>query len=264
MEKKTDSIIKFNPRRAFGSLFAATAVAALMVPGLAFAADTNTGISADDAKNQAIDWKDATSSTPTNQGDTQYWLQLNADNLNKISIDVPVRVVLAVNPDGEFVTPTALKNVIENNSEFPVNVKAISITPKDNFTVKAANGFDSLTDSNIFNGAVKSVTLATDGEGNTTVTPKQSVAFTKLGTYTPNTAWAMQASDTNGAAAPDRAGADCLFIQIEGDIANVSGHYFTAPINVFDLTYTFEASPATDVLTTGTTSLATTHADITD
>ena len=232
--------------KKLASVAATSALCLSMVPAMAFAADTNTGISADEAKNQDITWEEAVD----NIGDTEYWLQLEKDDMGKISIDVPVRVVLAVNTDGTFVTPTALKNVIENNSEFPVNVKAIGITEKADFKLKAATGFDALADANIFNGAVKSVALGADADGNTTVTPKQSVAFTKLGDYVANTAWAMQASD-----AAARTGDDCLFVQIDGAIANVGGHYFTAPINVFDLTYTFEASPATAIGATSTTSL---------
>lgn len=227
------------------SVISTAALCMTMVPAMAFAADTNTGISADAAKNQEITWNEAVD----NVGDTQYWLQLEEGDMGKISIDVPVRVVLAVNTDGSFVTPTALKNVIENNSEFPVNVKAINITEKDNFKVKAATGFDALPDANIFSGAVKSVALNTAGDG--VDSTKQFIAFTKLGNYAPNTAWAMEASDADA-----RTGSDCLFVQIDGDIANVSGHYFTAPINVFDLTYTFEATPATGIDATSTTSLA--------
>lgn len=227
-------------RRVFSGILATACAAALMLPSVAF------GITAEEAKDQSVDHEAAVN----NVGDTQYWLDLlkgtdtDGDGdidipgaVDNLSIDVPVRVNLALNADGTFVTPTALKNVIENNSEFPVNVKAMSITEKNDFNLEPLTGFAALETDNIFNGKISSVAL--NDAGTDVQSVKQDIAFTKLGTYVKNSAWGMQSSDNTV-----KAGDDCLYIQIDGEIGNVAGKYFTAPINVFDITYTFEATSA--------------------
>lgn len=233
-------------RRAAASILATAFSAALMMPSAAFA------LTAEEAVNQDIDWAPAATQsingvTGDNVGNTEYWLQLEEESLKHISIDVPVKVTLAVNTDGSFCTPTALKNVIENDSEFPVNVSSLTITAQgdaDNpFILEEATGFSALTTDNIFSGTISSVALNEAGDG--VDSAKQTIAFTQFDQFAANTAWGMQASDADGdAAAHEKTGDDCLFIQIDGDIANVSDYYFTAPINVFDITYTFEATDA--------------------
>ena len=251
--KKTNAMTAMSANSATGKgrsiatgILATAFSAALMMPSAAFA------ITADEAANQDIDWAPAATQsihgvTGDNVGNTEYWMQLEEESLKHISIDVPVKVTLAVNMDGSFCTPTALKNVIENDSEFPVNVSGMTLTAKgdaDNpFVLEEATGFSALTADNIFNGTISSVALNETGDG--VESAKQTIAFTQLGNYSANTAWGMQASDADGdAAAHEKTGDDCLFIQIDGEIANVSDYYFTAPINVFDITYTFEATDA--------------------
>ena len=223
-------------RRTLGAILATALCAALMLPSAAFA------ITADEAANQNVNHDPAIE----NVGDTQYWLTISEDGsgdpdgpggLGHMSIDVPVKVTLALDSEGNFVTPTALKNVIENDSEFPVNLKAMSLTAKDGFTLKAATGFDADDTDNIFHGKIMSAQL--NDAGDAVESTLQEVAFTKLGNFAKNAAWGMESS--NGV---EKAGDDCLFIQIDGEIGNVSGKYFTAPINVFDITYTFEATSA--------------------
>lgn len=229
--------VESKSRRAAAGILSTAFAAALMLPTSAFA------ITADEAMNQDINHSPAVE----NVGNTEYWLQLEEDALKQISIDVPIKVVLAVDTDGSFFTPTALKNVIENDSEFPVNVSALSIAPKGDannpFVLEEATGFDALRTDNIFNGTIASAALTEDGSDVDSL--KQTIAFTQFGQFAPNTAWGMQASDADdNPAAHEKTGDDCLFIQIDGSIANVKDYYFTAPINVFDITYTFEATDA--------------------
>lgn len=224
-----------NSRRAFAGILSIAFAVSLMLPSAAFA------ITADEATNQDIDHSPAIE----NVGNTEYWLELEDEALKNISIDVPVRVVLAVDTDGSFFTPSALKNVIENDSEFPVNVSELAITAKGDpgkeFVLEEASGFDALSTDNIFNGTIASAALNEDGTDVASL--KQSIAFTQFGQFAPNAAWGMQASDADGdAVANEKTGDDCLFIQIDGAIANVKDYYFTSPINVFDITYTFEAT----------------------
>ena len=222
-------------RRVFAGILSTAFAASLMLPSAAFA------ITADDAMNQDIQHNPAVE----NVGNTEYWLELEDEALKQISIDVPIKVVLAVDTDGSFFTPTALKNVIENDSEFPVNVSNLEITAKGDasnpFVLKGATGFDALSTDNIFNGTIASAALTEDGTGVDSL--KQTIAFTQFDQFAPNSAWGMQASDADGdAAAHEKSGDDCLFIQIDGAIANVKDYFFTSPINVFDITYTFEAT----------------------
>lgn len=237
MRVQTTSI-KFNGRKILACIAAAGLAASMMAPAAAFA------ITADGAKDQTITHSRATN----NVGNTQYWLQIVEDTdeggLGNMSVDVPVKVTLAVNSEGEFITPTALKNVIENDSEFPLDVAGISITAKDGFTACATTGFGDLTTKNIFSGEISSVNLNSDYSA--VSSEKQVIGFTKLGQFSKNAAWRMESSDNT-----EKKGDDCLFIQIDGEIGNVSGKYFTAPINMFDITYTFEAASANAVATSG-------------
>ena len=217
-------------------------VASLAAASLAFAgAAPAFALTAQGAKDQAITYARAVN----NKATTEYWLEISEDGdgggggggLNNMSVDVPVKVNLAVTAEGNFVTPSALKNVIENKSVFPLDVTAMSITPKNSFTNITANGFESNATLNAFKGSISSVKLSDDRSG--VASTHQSVAFTKLGTFTTSKAWRMEAKDTN-----DRYGRDCLFIQIDGALTNVAGKYFTNSINVFDITYTFAAASA--------------------
>lgn len=236
-------------------LFAALASTALVfgtaVP--AFAAWEDDSITAGGAKDQSIEYAPAVE----NSGDTQYWLQISEDGwddpdkpggLGNMSVDVPIKVKLAVDAEGNFVTPTALKNVVENKSEFPLDVTGISIESKDGFTLATASGFDANTTSNIYRGTIASAAL---NAARTAVdSSKQTLAFTRLGEFASNSAWRMEANDSN-----DKYGTDCLFIQIDGELGNISGKYFTKAINVFDITYTFAAASA-DAGSIGTATLA--------
>ena len=237
MKKTTDSIAAEpvdKKRRTLAGIVVTAFAIMLMLPSAAF------GLTAEEAANQDIEHSPAIE----NVGNTEYWMQLEEDQLKNISIDVPVKVVLAVNTDGTFCTPTALKNVIENDSEFPVNVSDISITAKgdsgNEFVLEEATGFEDLRTDNIFNGTIASASLNEAGDAVESL--KQVIAFTQFDQFGANAAWGMQASDAEGGEACEKTGEDCLFIQIDGAIANVSDYFFTSPINVFDITYTFEAT----------------------
>lgn len=231
MSAHTTSTKSTNGRKLFTGMVAAGLAASMMAPAAAFA------VTADEAKNQTINHARAVN----NVGNTQYWLQIVEDadegGLGNMSVDVPVKVTLAINSEGEFITPTALKNVIENDSEFPLDVVGMSLTAKDGFTACASTGFGDLTTKNIFSGEISSVKLNADGTA--VASDKQTIGFTKLGQFSKNAAWRMESSDNT-----EKKGDDCLFIQIDGEIGNVSGKYFTAPINMFDITYTFAAADA--------------------
>lgn len=227
--------MKLATQKATRTILASLAAASLALAGAAPA----FALTAEGARTQTITYQGAAN----NVGQTQYWLEISEDGdgsggggLNNMSVDVPVKVNLAVTAEGKFVTPTALKNVIENKSEFPLDVTAMSISSETPFTNVAETGFATSLVPNAYKGKIASATLAADG---LSYTAKQSVAFTKLGTFVPNAAWRMAASDNDS-----KAGDDCLFIQIDGALNNVAGQYFTSPINVFDITYTFAAASA--------------------
>lgn len=210
--------------------------AALTSAALAFGtAAPAFALTATEAANQTITHEAAVN----NVGNTEYWLQLasNEGGLIVMSVDVPVRVNLAVQATGEFITPTAFKNVIENKSEFPVDVTAMQVTGKNGFTNIPATGFATSGTSNAFKGSIASVTLSDSLDS--VVSTEHKVAFKKFDEFNTNSAWRMEASDNNA-----RSGDDCLFIQIDGALNNVAGKYFTSAVNVFDITYTFAAASA--------------------
>lgn len=231
--------MKLTSKKTAGMIMSGLAAASLALTGAAPA----LAITASEATNQSVEHQRAVD----NIGNTQYWLQISEDGdpsdpdnpggLDSMSVDVPMRVTLAVDAAGGFVTPTALKNVIENKSAFPLDVTKMSLTTKNGFTNVAATGFDSSATANIYNGKISSTTLNADRTA--VQSAKQSVAFTKMDTFATNAAWRMEASDNNA-----RYGDDCLYIQLDGALKNVKGKYFTAPINVFDITYTFAAASA--------------------
>ena len=238
MTTQTASASKSTANKLFTGMLAAGMAASMMAPAAAFA------VTADEAVNQDVDHARAVN----NVGNTQYWLEIVEDadqgGLGNMSVDVPIKVTLAIDSEGNFITPSALKNVIENDSEFPLDVVGMTLTEKDGFGLRAATGFDDLDDKNIFSGQISSVELNADGTA--VEADKQVVAFTKLGQFSENAAWRMESSDN-----ADKKGDDCLFIQIDGEIGNVAGKYFTAPINMFDVTYTFAAAEADPVATPG-------------
>ena len=225
-------------RKLLTGMITAGLAASMMVPTAAFA-DT-----AAETANQAIDHERAVN----NVGKTAYWLQIVEDadkgGLGNMSVDVPIKVTLAIDSEGHFITPSALKNVIENDSEFPLDVVGMQLTEKDSFGLRAATGFGDLNDKNIFSGEISSVKLNADYTA--VEDDKQVIGFTKLGQFAKNAAWRMESSDNT-----DKKGDDCLFIQIDGEIGNVAGKYFTAPINMFDITYTFAAADADAAATSG-------------
>lgn len=226
-------------KKAAGMILSGIAAASMALAGAAPA----LAITASEATNQDITYK----GTVNNSGDTQYWLQISEDGdpsdpnnpggLDNMSVDVPIKVTLAVDAAGGFVTPTALKNVIENKSAFPLDVTKMTLASKNGFTNVAATGFATVATPNAYNGKVSSTALNADRSAVSST--KQSIAFTKMNTFTTNSAWRMEAADNNA-----KYGDDCLFIQIDGVLKNVKGKYFTAPVNVFDITYTFAAASA--------------------
>ncbi|MBP3589408.1 MAG: hypothetical protein J6J61_02430 [Muribaculaceae bacterium] len=229
---------KFSARKLASGMIAAGLAASMMAPTAAFA------ITADETKNQPIQHERAVN----NVGKTAYWLQIVEDadkgGLGNMSVDVPIKVTLAIDSEGHFITPSALKNVIENDSEFPLDVVGMTLTEKDGFGLRAATGFGDLNDKNIFSGEISSVKLNADYTE--VEKDKQVIGFTKLGQFAENAAWRMESSDNT-----DKKGEDCLYIQIDGEIGNVAGKYFTAPINMFDITYTFAAADSDPVATPG-------------
>lgn len=238
MTTQTTSSSMSTARKLASGMIAAGLAASMMAPTAAFA------ITADETKNQAIQHERAVN----NVGKTAYWLEIVEDadkgGLGNMSVDVPIKVTLAIDSEGHFITPSALKNVIENDSEFPLDVVGMQLTEKDGFGLRAATGFGDLNDKNIFSGKIASVKLNADY---TEVSDdKQTIGFTKLGQFAENAAWRMESSDNT-----DKKGDDCLYIQIDGEIGNVAGKYFTAPINMFDITYTFAAADSDPVASPG-------------
>lgn len=147
-----------------------------------------------------------------------------------ISVDVPVRVNIALNTDGTWCTPTALRNRIINRSTCAMHVASAVATTKSDFGLQSTSDF---TTSGLDNALAGTITPA-NSAGATTGTPQDLTSISTAGDK-----WTMPLGQTRaGVAVAD--GTNELPLQLAGSIRSVEGHYFTAPINVFDITYTFE------------------------
>lgn len=152
------------------------------------------------------------------------------DFVEVISVDVPVRVNIALNTDGTWCTPTALRNRIINRSTCAMHVASAVATTKSDFGLQSTSNF---TTSGLDNALAGTIAPA-DSAGATTGTPQDLTSISTAGDK-----WTMPLGQTRaGVAVAD--GTNELPLQLAGSIRSVEGHYFTAPINVFDITYTFE------------------------
>ena len=138
--------------------------------------------------------------------------------LTTISVDVPVKVVLAARSDGTWYTPSAAGNKIVNHSLAPVKVISAESSPADGFTMLAAANVAGSEKSNVFGG---------------TITAGAGTAQDLAAIDTSAAVWSM-------AAATDANDSDLISLQLTGGIANVEGKYFTNGLKLFDITYTFE------------------------
>ena len=141
-----------------------------------------------------------------------------------ISVDVPVRVIVAVNTDGTWCTPTALRNKIVNHSTCAMHVALA--------TTSAAGGFH-LTTGPILETASNKNMLAG------TITPDGGSAQDLAGIDTGGSEWTIPQGLTQNLT-PITDGSNELALQLAGAVKNVEGKYLTAPVNAFDITYTFE------------------------
>lgn len=152
------------------------------------------------------------------------------DFVEVISVDVPVRVNIALNTDGTWCTPTALRNRIINRSTCAMHVASAVATTKSDFGLQSTSDF---TTSGLDNALAGTIAPA-DSAGAATGTPQDLTSISTAGDK-----WTMPLGQTRaGVAVAD--GTNELPLQLAGSIRSVEGHYFTAPINVFDITYTFE------------------------
>ncbi len=161
-------------------------------------------------KKGTIQWQkssESTSAQPT------YVMPLTA-----ISVDVPVKVILAAAADGTWCTPTATANQILNHSLVPVKVASAEAGAASDFTMLANASVKSSTKANVFGGTIKA--------GASTAQDLTSIS-------TSDSAWTM-------AAATDANNSDLISLQLAGSIGNVEGKYFTDGCKLFDITYTFE------------------------
>lgn len=138
--------------------------------------------------------------------------------LASISVDVPVKVILAARADGTWCTPSAAGNKIVNHSLVPVRVVSAQSSAASGFTILTAESVENSTVSNVFGGAI----TAGAGEAQDLTAIDTSAAV-----------WSM-------AAATDANDSDLIGLQLAGSIANVEGKYFTNGLKLFDVAYTFE------------------------
>lgn len=139
-----------------------------------------------------------------------------------ISIDVPVRVDIALKTDGTWCTPTALANRIINHSTCDIRVASAETTSTSGFSMFAADEVESSTQSNAFGG---------------TIQPQDGTTQDLTDIICPAAEWVMESGFAT-------AGENELALQLAGTIENVEGWFFPTGIHAFDITYTFEKATA--------------------
>ena len=142
--------------------------------------------------------------------------------LTTLSVDVPVKVVLAANAEGEWCTPTAAGNRIINHSLLPVRVVSAKAQAVEGFTMLTGAQLAASDASNVFAGTV------TAGAG-----AAQDTAQDLTSIDTSGDAWTMAAETADD-------DSDLISLQLAGSVANVEGTYFTDGTKLFDVAYAFE------------------------
>lgn len=142
--------------------------------------------------------------------------------LTTLSVDVPVKVVLAADAEGEWCTPTAEGNRIINHSLLPVRVVSAKAQAVEGFTMLTGAQLAASDASNVFAGTV------TAGAG-----AAQDTAQDLTSIDTSGDAWTMAAETAND-------DSDLISLQLAGSVANVEGTYFTDGTKLFDVAYAFE------------------------
>ena len=139
-----------------------------------------------------------------------------------ISIDVPVRVDIALKMDGTWCTPTALGNRIINHSTCDIRVASAEANPTSGFNMLATNEVESSSQSNVLGGSIQ---------------PEGGAAQDLTDIVCPAAEWAMESGF-------ETSGENELPLQLAGSIQNVEGWFFPTGIHAFDITYTFEKATA--------------------
>ncbi len=99
------------------------------------------------------------------------------DFVEVISVDVPVRVNIALNTDGTWCTPTALRNRIINRSTCAMHVASAVATTKSDFGLQSTSDF---TTSGLDNALAGTIAPA-DSAGATTGTPQDLTSISTAG-----------------------------------------------------------------------------------
>lgn len=149
---------------------------------------------------------------PSNKAETYVMPMVTAD------IDVPIKVIMAVDAQGNFVTPTAKANKIVNHTAVGAKVVSAVATAKGTFQLKKASTLASTDTDNVFGGTIKA------GTGS---------ASDLTGISTAGSSWSMAKGSVTD-------GSNQIPLQLTGAVRNVKGNYLTAPTSVFGITYTFE------------------------
>ena len=154
----------------------------------------------------------APADVPSNVAETYVMPMITVD------IDVPVKVILAVDAEGNFVTPTATANKIVNHTAVGAKVVSAVATAAGSFRLEKASALSSSDTDNIFGGSIVA------GNGS-------SSDLTDISTT--GDSWSM----AKGSVAD---GSNQIPLQLTGAVKNVKGSYLTAPTSVFGIAYTFE------------------------
>ena len=135
-----------------------------------------------------------------------------------VDIDVPIRVTLALDANGDFCTPTAADNKIINHTVVGAKVVSAVAAAQSGFQLVQAGDVGSSTQANAFGG---------------TITAGSGAASDLSSISTTGSNWTMAAGSVTD-------GSNQIALQLTGGIRNTGSGLLAAATHVFGITYTFD------------------------
>ena len=135
-----------------------------------------------------------------------------------VDIDVPIRVTLALDANGDFCTPTAADNKIINHTAVGAKVVSAVAAAQSGFQLVQAGDVGSSTQANAFGG---------------TITAGSGAASDLSSISTTGSNWTMAAGSVTD-------GSNQIALQLTGGIRNTGSGLLAAATHVFGITYTFD------------------------
>ena len=135
-----------------------------------------------------------------------------------VDIDVPIRVTLALDANGDFCTPTATDNKIINHTVVGAKVVSAVAAAQSGFQLVQAGDVGSSTQANAFGG---------------TITAGSGAASDLSSISTTGSNWTMAAGSVTD-------GSNQIALQLTGGIRNTGSGLLAAATHVFGITYTFD------------------------